>query len=310
MTWMYHREGLSPDLRRVYDRIRRGVSSFNQIIEVEPMDSDMLFGVYQKVRYDDPYLFNVSGTASFDMKRDRAVAIRPEYTMDKARYAFLRERLQSMVDGMVAPLMDIPDPLQREEAVCRAIHKGIRWIKHEGGTGNLSEFLHDHTALGPLMYGSGTCEGLAFAFSALANTCGIDSGIVHNDTHAWNVVRLNGMLSHLDAGSADFTSAAFVINCFNLSDDEILETHEGAPRIGAVNNDLYTNSGRVAGGPESLSQVLRGHRSVLSACDSLSVRVWTEDLDDLVPVLKEFRRDSGLDIHVEIRGRILLVSTR
>lgn len=49
----------------------------------------------------------------------------------------------------------------------------------------------DYTAYGALVKGEAVCSGYSRAFVALARRCGLEAYIVHSNTHAWNVIKLD-----------------------------------------------------------------------------------------------------------------------
>ena len=60
-----------------------------------------------------------------------------------------------------------------------------------------------HTAWGALIDRKAVCEGISFAFCLLAKKCGLEStivdGLLDGGDHAWNIVKVDGVLYHVDA---------------------------------------------------------------------------------------------------------------
>ena len=77
--------------------------------------------------------------------------------------------------------------------------------------GNIS-YKHQFTAYGALIQGTSVCQGYAVLLYRLALELGIDArlipGVSHNQTHGWNIVKLDDLYYHLDstwdAGSSEY----------------------------------------------------------------------------------------------------------
>lgn len=88
-----------------------------------------------------------------------------------------------------------------------------------------------HTAYGILVKGIGVCDGYSKAMALLLNKVGIECTIIvsYEMDHAWNIVRIDGKLYHLDATFGDGMSSAGgtrMYDYFNLTDDQISISHE------------------------------------------------------------------------------------
>lgn len=144
----------------------------------------------------------------------------------------------------------------------------------EGISGSLSEYdralmIHDrlvrhavyrkgedaHNAYGVLVRRAGVCEGYARAYQYLCYRAGIQAlfvtGSSRNETHAWNIVRLDGHYTQIDVtwddpvgmSDPDFVSHAY----FGLTDREMAADH------------ILSNTGSFAV-PACTEESLRYHR--------------------------------------------------
>lgn len=306
--WQYNRETLSPYLKYVYDIVRAGLLEFNGHIIIPPTNQGDLKDLIADIRRDDPFLFHYSGRYYAFMDSDMVTAVGPLYSMDRNQYNSLRSKVCRTMDEISDPICSLSDELEREQAICRHFHRYIIW--KESKTGDVTkDYLHDHTLLGPLLDGSGTCEGLALTFSAIARNCGLESSVIVNGTHAWNLIKIGTVISHVDVGSIDFTSPRFSMALFNCSDEEILDSpiHYGAPVVGAVCNDMYVRNGLNAINTEDLARILVEKRKKLD--EGLRIKVWTSSIEEITPILKQCRRALCMDLHCDMRGRILSVSS-
>ena len=306
--WLFNRKLLpSKPLKSVYDTLRKGIIAFDENIKIPPTPVDQVSIVLCAIRHDDPYMFHIGSGFTYTASNNMVTSVSINYLEKRSDYNLSRSRMQMLIDHEMEFVSRIQDDFDREQQICRTIHRTIRWIEHEKDADGLTPFQHDHTALGPILTGSGTCEGLALAFTAFAQACGINASVVCNDHHAWNVVQIDGKVSHLDVGSIDFRSPSFNIVEMNRSDDILCRPpYEGGPVVGAVSNDIFDRTGMVAKNDEELLHILESRKGNIP--QGLQIRVWTENIDLLVPTLKRFKRASCLNIYCETRGRILTIS--
>ena len=114
----------------------------------------------------------------------------------------------------------------------------------------------EHTIEGPFLEKKGVCEGIAKAVKYLLDAKGVGCELVTgrlrsgNDLHMWNLVRVEGEWRHLDVtydlGVTD--GGAYRHDCFNLSDVEIMRSHEiidSPHRCGRSRDSYYHRRGLV-----------------------------------------------------------------
>lgn len=88
-----------------------------------------------------------------------------------------------------------------------------------------------HSAYGALVLGKAVCDGYAESFQTLMDMLGIEccfiSGTGNNESHAWNMVKLDGAWYHVDVTFDDPVGSEGLIShkYFNLTDAEINLDH-------------------------------------------------------------------------------------
>ena len=94
-----------------------------------------------------------------------------------------------------------------------------------------------HSAVGPILYGRGVCEGYAMAYKLLCDAAKIHCIVVFGDAkandvleeggHAWNIVKLQGKCYHADCtwDSALFKKGVLSHVYFNVTDKDISVDH-------------------------------------------------------------------------------------
>lgn len=90
---------------------------------------------------------------------------------------------------------------------------------------------NDHSAYGPLILGTGVCDGYAKAMNLLLNKVGIESfvvvGIGNGTPHAWNIVKINGKYYNVDSTFDDPIGMGDILRYtyFNKSDSFFSSDH-------------------------------------------------------------------------------------
>lgn len=80
-------------------------------------------------------------------------------------------------------------------------------------------------AYSALYYGKTKCDGYSMLAYKMLKAADIESIIVRNEDHAWNLVKINGKWYHLDVTWDDAEKKDYgFYKYYNLSDDEILDT--------------------------------------------------------------------------------------
>lgn len=122
-------------------------------------------------------------------------------------------------------------------------------------------YLEAHSIVGPLVLKEGVCEGIAKAYKYILDGIGINSLIVYGrgfnpdknswESHAWNLVELDGQWRHIDV-TFDITirGTEFLrYDYFFLTDSQISVDHEfdGSkyPEAEGRINDYYTSNNLV-----------------------------------------------------------------
>lgn len=118
----------------------------------------------------------------------------------------------------------------------------------------------EHTCVGALLEGKAVCEGIAKAASLILNKVGVDCGCVVNDTHMWNVVRLDGECYNLDI-TWDLRTEHRTMDYFNVEDRLVMSTHncEYGPVCDGKKYNWYRYNGLVFHDLEGIYEaVMRG----------------------------------------------------
>ena len=201
--------------------------AFNEHAETNYMD-----GVRYIYQSSDNRLKKLEFNYKYDVK---TIKNRLEETDKKAN-----EIIQSLIKE------DMTD-FEKELAIHDYIIKNTEY-DYENYNKNKIPYV-DHTAYGVLIKGVGVCDGYSKAMKLLLNKAGIECIIIYNSDHAWNMVKIDNEIYHVDASNNDPVSKddvdLLMYSYFNISDEEISFDHEWDrdkyPKSSIVNDAYYKN---------------------------------------------------------------------
>lgn len=133
--------------------------------------------------------------------------------------------------------IDSKDDLQKELAILTWLTTNCEYKAKGWTTG---------TAYSCIIGGQAQCAGYADAFLQTAKVCGLEAKYIISDTHAWNLVKIDGQWYHVDATWEDTdTQPRTLCNKYiNLSDTQIkrLKDHKSwTPSSLKASSTLYDN---------------------------------------------------------------------
>ena len=240
----YYYHQLDSEQRVAYNLIYEGLSKFSNKIILPLAPKNNLKKIYQSVLWDNPVLFFTISFQYVTDVRKRIIVLTPTY-----RYS--RDVVRQWSDILISYLhsfdyMKSKSDLQKELFVhdyCLNKLKYDYFFKKQS-----------FSPLGPMIFDTGVCEGIAkfvkILFDYLGVGCVLVSGKAINGTtqiaepHMWNIVEIDDGCYHLDV-TYDMTLSKNIprYDYFNLNDIEIKKDrtiHSNAPRCLIPNQDYYT----------------------------------------------------------------------
>ncbi len=248
-----------------------------------PVSADEIQMVFTYYRYDYPQHFWIDVRAEsypIQTSGDTVLSITLPYTITGAALSEARAAFDTAASAMLEGLDAAMEEAERE----RILHD--RLVGAAAYDASLSQ-PDIYNAYGALVNGEAVCEGYARAMQYLLYQAGIQCliavGSSKGESHAWNVVCIDGAYYHLDPtwddpihdADFDFVSYAY----FNLTDEEIRQDHEideagyyPLPRCTATAAHYYRSRGLVSNAYSSADVAAR-IREAKSRGDTL-VRFW------------------------------------
>ena len=189
-------------------------------------DSNEIFNTLEKISNDNPEIMYYKG-AEYSFGKLRLI-----YSKGKEEIQEHKEDIRKIRDEFISNYM-LPEMSEYDKIL--TIHNYIvnnsRYDDRLFLSGTVPP--ESYTSYGILSLGLGVCEGYAKAMKYLLDSAGIKSIIVVGESkgqsHAWNLVEIEGEYYHIDSTWDDPItkdgSDVLRYNFFNLRDKEIAKTH-------------------------------------------------------------------------------------
>jgi hypothetical protein len=229
-------------------------------------------------------------------KPEEATDILMEYTMTAEEEQSILEDLfgtaQRMVDS--APTENLFErELYLHDALCDLV------------TYDLTTYSNS-TAAVALLEGKATCEGYTRAMTLLCRMAGIPCSFVSGtdkesgESHAWNVLLLDGTACYTDVTWDDGSDSETVHWFFNLSEEQLAQTHDMTTAIDLPSDDRWEYH-RVQGlVVDDDHSAVDGLKTAFTTGTDWSLRFTSQEayeqfLTELLDVLDEARASVGLE---------------
>jgi transglutaminase/protease-like cytokinesis protein 3 len=169
--------------------------------------------------YSDGNIYVVNITLKYKLPKNQMIHMR-----DKAK-----AKATQIISRIIKPRMS---DLNKELAIHNYIVNNTVYDYDNYIKGTLSQ--ESFTDYGVLVQGRAVCEGYAKAMFKLLNMAGVQcivvKGIGNGESHAWNIVKINGNYTQVDATFDDpvTTSGENILsyNYFDISDSQMAKDHQ------------------------------------------------------------------------------------
>ncbi len=224
---LYYYSQMNKQQQRIYQVIKSGLESLSQSFDVQRIDGTELSDIFYKLKLDCPEIFYAS-TFQYSFYRDSTlIKMKPVYLFEKNQIREHQIAMSARVEKLARLAKDKND-WEKEKYIHDFICENVTYDKLKKQ--------YSHEILGPLGQGVGVCEGIAKSVKILCDQLSIPCIIAISENnpeknikycHAWNVIQINGVWSHLDATFDNSLGKKEVrYDYFNLDDKSIFKDHE------------------------------------------------------------------------------------
>lgn len=189
----YYYNMLNAKDKKIYDTLLDGVCVKAPKIVIDTPDIP-LKEIIQRLSYDNPLLFFFRTYRYINCGNKIEVEF---------KYLITVEEIESIISDVYNNVRYITAQVKHESAEAKA--KFFHDFISKKITYNYEFPTYGYMCVGPLLYGSGVCEGISAAFKLLCDyndiPCVTVEGTTKNEnnpSHAWNKVKINGKLFCVD----------------------------------------------------------------------------------------------------------------
>ncbi len=245
---------LNEEEQQTYDEVLNAILTFGEEVPLTTMDLDVLQKAYRAVMTDYGGLFWVSGYSYFTYySGNEIVALKfsPSFTMTEERKNEVQARIDQVVAEWLSELPADADDYEKAKFVYRTLIEKTEYDESAPENQNIQSVF---------LYGRTVCQGYAASAAYLLNSLGIPASIIigkaNYESHAWNLVLLDGAYYYMDVtwGNSHYLdqddSEAKHVNYgyLNVTSEELSETHIvempiPIPECIAVEDNYYRREG-------------------------------------------------------------------
>ena len=246
---------LDEETRIVYDEVLDAILSHEEDVSVSTVDKKILENAYKAVCADYGGLFWVSGYVYTQYTRGGKLVgmdFTPKYTMSHEERIGIQEQIDDSVEELLAGISVSNSDYEKAKYVFEILIQNVDYdASMENNQNIISVFLSRATV----------CQGYACATQYLLNKLGVPSTIVtgtaEGESHAWNLVRLDGNYYYMDTtwGNSRYLDDSSQIEKYvnysylAVTSEEISRTHVldssfPLPECTSMENNYFVREGK------------------------------------------------------------------
>ncbi len=188
------------------------------------LSSTQIKKILYAIQNDNPDIFWISGTFSYQYTGNKTT-LKLNSILKKDEQKAATKKLEQKVSEILSKISSSSSEYEIELFIHDYIIKNCKYTESSKISSNNPKIF---TSYGCLIDGSAVCEGFSKATQLLLNHSGIKcttiTGAKKDESHMWNIVKINGNWYHLDV-TWDATGALQQYNYFNVSDNLIKKDH-------------------------------------------------------------------------------------
>lgn len=296
----YYYQQLSGNEKAVYQSLANAVKSLETeflIQEYEFVDADTTMKEIEEGLHcfllDHPEIFYLRDTYGVSTNQSifgDKVYLKVSYTIETKEE--LDKQVQEIKDGMQEVInqanITIGTDFEKEQRLHDVLGKNVAYYEYE----NINEIPHNaHTIYGAFVEKSAVCDGLSKAMQLLLDQIDMNAilvtGRLNNESHAWNMVQIEGSWYHLDLTSnksiKDYDDIV-IHSYFNITTEKIKQTHtinreEKVPIANNLEKNYFVVYDKIITASDNFNQKLRN--ILLTNQDSEKIEYQVENVSNV-----------------------------
>lgn len=227
----YIYQTLDDEAKQVYHEVLTAALEHTEKVAVSTLDIDVLEKAYKAVCADYGGLFWMSGYVYTQYTRGGeliSMDFSPKYTMEYEERMQIQQQIDASAEELLAGITMQASEYEKAKYVFEILVQNVDYDTSAQNNQNIiSVFLNRATV----------CQGYACATQYLLRILGMQSalvtGVANGESHAWNLVRINGNYYYMDTtwGNSRYLDGASQVekyvnyNYLAVTSEEITRTH-------------------------------------------------------------------------------------
>ncbi len=242
----YAYEKLSGSEKTLYEAILDAINNFKSSLDSLPsaVSKDAVFKIVDYLHADHPeiFWFNHGATLYYEATGNIVNKIDFTYCMSKEEAISRKEKIDSAIkpflSSITSEMSDYEVTLRVYENIIKLVDYDTIGLEKQNKSKVTSSEPDDLRSIyGVFVNKKAVCAGYAKAFQYLINLFGIECVYIVSDTHAWNLIKLEGDYYHIDVTWGDGSNTkkekseenVIYYDCFCVTTEEIIRLDDHLP---------------------------------------------------------------------------------
>ncbi len=194
----FYFEQLSEEEQLIYMELYQGVDAHAEDITVHCLDGERAGVILQSVIFDFPEIFWTDGASNTLTYEGSHVVVQPTYTYTPEERESMQAEIDTEVNVILSQVSMESSDYDKIKYIYETLVKDVAYVENAPDNQNIySTFVRKETV----------CAGYAKANKYLLDRLGVYCiyvlGNAAEESHAWNIVRCNGVMCYVDVTWAD-----------------------------------------------------------------------------------------------------------
>ncbi len=194
----FYFEQLSEEEQLIYKELYQGVDAHAEEITVHCLDGEQAGEILHSVIYDFPEIFWADGSSNALTYEGSHVVLQPTYAYTLEERERMQAEIDTEVNAILSQISMESNEYDKIKHIYETLVKDVAYVENAPDNQNIySTFVRKETV----------CAGYAKATQYLLDRLGVYCiyvlGNAAEESHAWNIVRCNGVLCYVDVTWAD-----------------------------------------------------------------------------------------------------------
>lgn len=194
----FYFDQLTEEEQLIYKELYQGVTAHAEDITVHCLDGQKAGLILHSVIYDFPEIFWTDGSSDMLTFEDSHVVVQPTYTYSIEERETMQAEIDAEVNAILSQISEEVSEYDKIKYIYETLVRDVAYVDNAPDNQNIySTFVRKETV----------CAGYAKANKYLLERLGVYCiyvlGNAAGESHAWNVVRCNGVMCYVDVTWAD-----------------------------------------------------------------------------------------------------------